>query len=226
MLDSTTEGISAEIARIHNVTPQKVVSWHNEGMPRDVEGADAWLRSKGRGRWTKARGGVKTDTAKETERSALGEILRKGGNARPGVLGLYDRACAIEAACFNACLGEPTAANVTAHARARDSVVEAAKQVADHEERCRNLMPTLAVKRAIQAQDGCSVSLLTAMPYALADLLVNQPREAIIEQLQRWGTDTYLKKRRETDPFRDDAPESVDVESVLSEAENEPDGEQ
>ena len=226
MSDSTTEGVSAEIARIHGVNAQRVVSWHREGMPTDIEEADAWLKLKGRGRWTKSRGQIKTDTAKEAERSALGEILRKGGNARPGVLGLYDRACAIEAAAFTACLAEPTAANVTAHARARDSVVDAAKQVAEHEERCRNLMATIDIKRAIQAQDGCSVSLLTSMPYALADLLVNQPREAIIEQLQRWVTDTYLKKRRETDPFRIDAPDAIDVDEILAEAENEPDEEQ
>ena len=224
MTDSTTEGVSAEIARRHKVTPAKVGSWHRDGMPHDLEEAENWLKRKKRGNY---KGVVSSNTKTpkiNTSDNALDDILDAaialGNAARDGIHGMYDRACAVEAACYRAAIAEPSAANVTAHARAQTSVVEAKKQVEAHELTCRNLMSMADIKRAIQAQDGCSVSLVTAMPYTLSALLVNQSQEAMVEILQNWVKDTYLAKRRETDPFREGA-ETVDIDAVIDEAEAE-----
>lgn len=217
-MDSASEGIKSEIARQHSVDPKKVGRWADEGMPLDATGADEWLRVKRRGRYSSMAGATKSKADKEA--SALAEILALGTRASPGVTGIYHRAAAIEAACFSACLAEPTAANVTAHARARASLVEAEEQVESYHLRCRNLIDAVEFRRLVQAQDGCSIALITSMPFAVVDLIVGQPRDVVIDVLQGWGRETYLKKRRETDPFGASALSGVDVDSVFEEAAN------
>jgi hypothetical protein len=218
-MDSASEGLKSEIARQHGVDPKKVGRWAAEGMPLDATGADEWLRVKRRGRYSTTAGAVKSKSDKES--SALAEILAQGTRASPGVTGIYHRAAAIEAACFTACLAEPTAANVTAHARARASLVEAEEQVEGYHLRCRNLIDSNEFRRLVQAQDGCSVALITSMPFSVVDLIVGQPREVVVEALQGWGRDTYLKKRRETDPFGASALANVDVDAIFDEADEE-----
>jgi hypothetical protein len=132
----------------------------------------------------------------------------------------------LEIVAFQTCKADASASNLNAYASAQKTVAAAAEAVAKNEIDCQRLVDADAFKRALQAQDGACMSLATAMPYSIVDQLVDQPREAIIDALQGWWANVFFAKRRETAPFRIDAPDAMEVDAILDEAEKEADGDE
>ncbi len=208
-MDSTTEGVSAEIARRHKpagVDPRKVMKWVDEGMPVDsVDMAEEWVKRKRRGTYSKA-----ASKAAAEESSALDDILKDATMASPGVLGVYARARAVEVKTYQAIMdaAEPTSTMLAARKGAQDALIAAKDAVAAYLTESQDLIARSDIMRAIQAQDGASMALGASMPHTLAPLLVNQPLEVIRDTLAGWWNETYLAKRREAMPFADGVEKS------------------
>lgn len=223
MSDSTTEGVLSAIAKRHAVNVKKAQRWNLDGMPLDLAEAENWLRQKQRGKFKPDTPGSRGTSRKQE--SAFAEILAEGDAAVSGPAGMFARACALEIIAYQTCKADASASNLNAYASAQKTVAVAADAVAKHEIDCQRLVDADAFKRALQTQDGACMSLGTSMPYAVVDLLVDQPREAIIEALQNWWTNVFFAKRRETAPFREGV-ETVDVDAMLDEAEKEADADE
>ena len=219
MKDSLSEGVAAELAKIHGVNRGRVASWAKEGMPlTSVSDAESWLKNKRRGKHAKKRGAP----CPKKEASALDAILRDATMASPGVLGLYARARAVEVKAFNDMMkGDGiTATQASGYAAAQKAVKTAADAAADYLIQCRRLIPETDIMAALQAQDGVSMGLLASMPYTLAPLLHNQPLETITAELIAWRDGTFLAKRLEAVPFAASKEKSF-VDDILADADAE-----
>lgn len=182
-------GLQSALAKRFGVSAAAVTGWVKDGMPTDsADAAESWVRVN----------------RPKFFSTPVDHSIATAGVDDEGPRGAYARAREVERAAYNAAMSEPTAANVTAHARAAASAQEMADVVLKWETACGNVVSVEEMKTAWVRFFALLRAELDGMPTRLSERIGGNSEPT----LRDWR-DRILLRLGRSQPFGESEPEEL-----------------